>query len=147
MLPWCLSHQVLCSSLTILWWIPNFIGCGCWLLVHIYDQFGIKPFKKHIFWKKNTKAKIKIRLCWMEYFLLTWTTANYQHAEALSCSPNSHFFFTQVTEEKIGFIFFPPTSYTDWLSTPPGCSVLLPNLVLCRSGLKSFFFVVVVFFK
>lgn len=92
MLPWCLSHQVLCSSLTILWWITNFIGCGCWLLVHIYDQFGIKPFKKHIFWKKNTKAKIKIRLCWMEYFLLTWTIANYQHAETLSCSPNSHFF-------------------------------------------------------
>lgn len=76
----------------------------------------------------------------MEYFLFTWTTANYQHAEALSCSPNSHFFFTQVTEEKIGFIFFPPTSYTDWLSTLPGCSVLLPNLVLCRSGLKLFFF-------
>lgn len=94
------------------------------------------PKTQAYFLKKELKDKNKDRTLLNGVISAHMDCCKFSACKALVLQPkftfsvqSSFFFFliTQVTEKKIGFISFPPTNYTDWLSIlPRGCKRYCP---------------------
>lgn len=130
------------ASLTILWWMTNFI----WEVVigpHTLC-LELSPFKStSVFSEKRTQNKNKNVNKASPNGIISVLK---DYCKLLACrglvfAAKIHIFYTIIFFSwslKLPRRIFSPfsTKYTDWLFTLPGCSTLLSNLLLCRPGLN-----------